>query len=499
MSSGDATGEKFMRWYVAAAASMCLAALGIVVAPVQTLVAMAAVAAIALFLTKPKLAVGASIVVVLFGSALPTATGISLLGYLDEAVVLLSLLALTMLRIMTRRNIRRLPGQWWIALYLLIGALSGLYREVPFMLATQSSFLMLKGFILAFAIAQLDWDAKDIRRMVKPAVWVLVIALFMCVINLAIPAQWFSIFGRASKLDFRLGLPSLMGPFDHPMALGQFMALATVAIIAYRANIGKSGWSAALLIGTIAGALLSFRRKAIVAMLVAGTTSAMLTPGRKVSVTLGIVLITPIALIAGWESLISIVGFTYNEYFGDVEETARTLLYRDSFVLAAAAFPLGVGFGRFGSFLASQAYSPEYIALGYPSIYRMGVGENSGFLSDTFWPAILGESGFLGLTAFTIGMIVLAKQGKELVGLSEDPYLRWMGIVSVAWFVEFVVESIAAPVFSTPPMFVLCFGAAGIVVSLVAQRRVTAPKARVGRSLSVASSLARSGRAGRSI
>lgn len=459
-----------MRWTVAGAIFVCLATLGALVAPSLTVAAIAGVVGILVFFAKPKFAAGASIVLILFGSALPTATGIDMLGYLDEALVMLSLTAFTCLRLMKHRNVRALPGQWWIALYLLIGVASGIARDVPFILAAQSSFLMLKGFIFAFAIAQLDWDAKDIRKLVKPAVWVIVLTLVMCLINLAIPAQWFSTFGRASKLDFRLGLPSLMGPFDHPMALGQFMALATVAIVAYRANIGKSGLSTALLIGTFVGALLSFRRKAIVAMIVAGTSAMMLTPGRKVGTAMGIVFVAPILLLAGWDSLSSIIGFTYEEYFGNVEETARTLLYRDSFLLAAAAFPLGVGFGRFGSFLASQQYSPEYIALGYPSIYRMGIGENSGFLSDTFWPAILGESGFLGLIAFTIGLVVLAKHGKKLASSDQDPYVRWIGIVSVAWFVEFVVESIAAPVFSTPPMFVLCFGAAGIVVSLAAQQ-----------------------------
>lgn len=460
-----------MRWNIVGAIVAILAGVGGAVAPTATILLLAAVAATLLFWGRPKLAAGISVVAVLLGSGLSVATGRDQLGYLDEAVVLMSLAAFTSTRILQRQRIRALPGQTWILLYLILGAIGGIIREVPFLLAAQSSFLILKGFIFAFALAQIDWSANDIRKMVKPGAWVIVFALAMSLINLAIPEQWLDLFGRSPRVDYRLGLPSLMGPFDHPLVFGQFMALTAVAIIAYRANVKKSFISGALLIGTIFGSILSWRRKAIVAMIIAGVAALSITPGKKVSTTVRVIFIAPLVILLGWDSLMTVTDWTYEQYFANVEETARTLLYRDSFIIAAAAFPFGVGFGRFGSFLASQEYSPEYIALGYPHVYRMGAGAEGGFLSDTFWPAILGEAGYLGLAAFTIGLVVLARQGKKLADTSNDPHLRWIGIVSVAWFVEFAVESVAAPVFNSAPLFVLCFGAAGVVVSLVAQQQ----------------------------
>lgn len=450
---------------------MTIAAFGafcVMAQPIWTLAVLTGILVLGIFLTKPKIAVGMTVVTVMFGTTVETATSLSILGFADELLILLSLAVFVTLRLYRGQLLRSLPGSKWLLLYVLIGALSCLVRDVPAGAAIQSLFLTLKGFILAFAVAQLDWDGRDIRKMVKPAMGVLIAVLVASVINLAVPGIWTDLFGRTSAgVSYRLGLPSLIGPFDHPFAYGQFMALAIAALIAYRMNIKKNVWSGVLLTVSIMGVLLSFRRKAIAAAATAALSARLLSPGKRLSTALGVVLVAPLALVVGWDSLTSVVQFTYDEYFLNPSETARTLMYRDSVALSLAYFPLGAGFSRFGSFTASQIYSPEYVALGYNFIYKMGPGDKGGFLSDTFWPAILGESGIFGTIAFILALFFLGRTGHTLVRSTSDPYVRWAGIVSVSWFIEFAIESIAAPSFNSPPLFALLFALAGVCTSLL--------------------------------
>lgn len=456
-----------MWWTVAGGISVLILTFLAIEAPTITFALIGASVLTAILFAKPKLGAGLAVLGVLFGSSLPVVTGIDLLGYLDEALVVLPLICFTTRRILMNKKLRFLPGSLWLWLYLALGALGGLINEVPVLLASQSTFLMLKGFLFAFALAQIDWTSDDLRKLVRPAAWVIALVLLVSLVNLAMPGTWAEIFSRRDKgVDYRLGLPSLIGPFDHEMMYGQFMALAFTAIVAYRANVRKSFASTVLLVGTFVGVILSFRRKAIAAAVAASFTALMFTKGRKLNAALWAVLILPVLVFVGWDSITSIVGATYVEYFYNPDQTARTVLYRDSVVLAAAAFPLGVGFGRFGSYMASQAYSPEYIQLGYPNIYGLAPGNRGPYLADTFWPAIVGESGFLGAIAFLLAVIALARQGAKLVRAHEDIYMRCAGVILVAWTVEFLIESIAAPVFNSPPLFVLLFGLAGVVAAL---------------------------------
>lgn len=465
-----------MGWYVAG--GLLAAFLGVLVVwqPLAAAVVILGLAALAVFALRPKLGVGLAVLSILFGSGLPTITGIEVLGYLDEIMVAVPLVFFTARRVLRREGLRKLPGTLWILLYLTAGFVSSGLRDVPFEMAAQSSFLMLKGFFFAFAVAQLDWEPADVRKFVKPAAWVVSIILLLSVINFAIPAIWAGIFSRRSTgVDYRLGLPSLIGPFDHEFAYGQFMAIAAVAILAYRINVKKGRGSAILLAGTFLGLILSFRRKAIGAALGALFVVRTITPGSRTGTVLATILLVPVAVFIGWDSITSIVDATYQQYFDGNTEAARTILYRDSVILAIAAFPFGVGFGRFGSFMASQEYSPEYIALGYPNIYGLAPGERGPYLSDTFWPAIVGEAGVIGVIGFAAAVFVLARQGFKLSRSTEDPYVRWAGVVLVAWFIEFTIESLAAPVYNTPPLFGLLFGLAGVVVALVAQQSPTKP------------------------
>lgn len=77
--------------------------------------------------------------------------------------------------------------------------------------------------------------------------------------------------------------------------------------------------------------------------------------------------------------------------------SARALFYIDSVSLANINPPFGVGFGGFGGHGANIFDSPYYKYLNYNSLWWF---KKRLFLTDTFWPHVLGETGWAGLFCY---------------------------------------------------------------------------------------------------
>jgi hypothetical protein len=454
------------------------AGIGAALAPGFTLAVVGAAVVVLVFIAAPKLAAVLTVVAVLVDQSLEQVTGISEMSYLDEAGVVLCVVFFAMRRIGAGHGFRRLPGAAWFGLYVLSGLVSSVIHGVEPDLALGGCFLLIKGPLLALAFAQLDWAPTDARRAARIGAVGMVVVLLLGAVNFVIPGAWTSVLAlEAGGGSERVaGLPNLIGPFVHPSAFGQVCALGVVAVVAYRATVRTGPASALLLAGTALGTVLSFRRAATVGMIVAAVVARVAVPGRRVSSWLLTLLVTPVVLLLLWEALVAIAQVTYADYLADPTSAARSLMYFDSVRIAVEHAPFGVGFARYGSYFAGVDYSPEYRARGYEAVWGLGpetAGEES-FLTDTFWPAILGEAGFLGLIGYGVGLVLLARCGLHLRRRASDPHTAWLGVVVVAWSVEFVVESLANAVHTSPPTFGLLFAAAGIAAALTARPDRTA-------------------------
>jgi hypothetical protein len=264
--------------------------------------------------------------------------------------------------------------------------------------------------------------------------------------------------------EARSFLPSVIGPFSHPIDLGQFMALSFVALAAWRATVGRSVLSLVLLVSTGLVAVATARRTAIGSIVVAWLW--LQAKVRSTRVIVALLACLPVAVVVLAAPLATVVTSTYQDYLGIGEPEARTVLTIDSFKVAADHFPGGAGFGRFASAVAATYYSPEYVERGYPTIWGLGQGENGRFLTDTEWPAIIGESGFLGALAFVFGLIAAYRAGLRLWKSGRAPLVRWVGLAAAGWLVTCAVQSVATVTFTGPPVFGLLFGLIGIVCAL---------------------------------
>lgn len=121
-----------------------------------------------------------------------------------------------------------------------------------------------------------------------------------------------------------------------------------------------------------------------------------------------------IGVILAW------IGMDRLEYFfADESEAARKILLQYGFVTAKTYFPFGAGFGSYGTAVARDAYSILYTQYDFNEYW--GLVEGGRFLTDNYWPAIMGEFGFIGAV---INMLLLYLVGKKLYINADTPHSK---------------------------------------------------------------------------
>ena len=97
-------------------------------------------------------------------------------------------------------------------------------------------------------------------------------------------------------------------------------------------------------------------------------------------------------------------------------------------------------------------------------------------MTDTFWPAILGESGVIGLLAYlgfiaTLGIILWREAGRD-----DGPLLRVLRFAAGMVFAQAILESMASSMFHSPPRVYLFYLVVGAVAALAWRRRSPEPE-----------------------
>ena len=84
----------------------------------------------------------------------------------------------------------------------------------------------------------------------------------------------------------------------------------------------------------------------------------------------------------------------------------RGTLYKVGIQIANDFFPLGSGFGTYGSEISRIIYSPLYYKYNMSNIYGFS-SEHHGFLTDAQWASIIGETGWIGISIYILMIILL--------------------------------------------------------------------------------------------
>lgn len=126
--------------------------------------------------------------------------------------------------------------------------------------------------------------------------------------------------------------------------------------------------------------------------------------------------------------------FTY--YFTN-PRTPRSILLRFGFVTMQNYFPIGAGFGTYGSSTASKYYSALYYRYGFDHAYGLNYDDRQ-FLTDGYWPQIMGQLGAIGC-ALIMAIIILIL----LIVLKATKHNAYLKLGALIGYITVMVSTIA--------------------------------------------------------
>lgn len=125
---------------------------------------------------------------------------------------------------------------------------------------------------------------------------------------------------------------------------------------------------------------------------------------------------------------------------------ARGALTINSIRIARNLFPFGAGFGTYGSYMTRIYYSSYYYKYGLSGIWGLTPNsQNFSFFSDTFWPMILGQTGYLGLICYLFMLVCFVKQINKLKVVSKTAYISCFCVL-----IYLFIESTSSSAFVSP-------------------------------------------------
>lgn len=232
------------------------------------------------------------------------------------------------------------------------------------------------------------------------------------------------------KYDYRFFTYSLELCFQHPTYLAAF-CVTCMAVLAYGMKYDKGNLKYIVLLSVVT--CLTFRTKAIVAIVVIW---AIYFSSVKYKLPVKGIVLVFIACIAVYLGMGQIESY----YTVGTSVPIRLKLLQDGISIAQNHFPLGAGFGSFGTTVAYESGSAFYYSLGYMTGYYKGQP-----IGDGFWPGVFAESGWIGSIFFIIVIAMMFIDSFKR--LSQDKFAGWC-MLSILFYA--IIASTAETAFFNP-------------------------------------------------
>lgn len=156
-------------------------------------------------------------------------------------------------------------------------------------------------------------------------------------------------------------------------------------------------------------------------------------------------------------SIIILVAFAFymtadqiENYFNN-ENMPRAILLHYGLETMHDCFPLGAGFGTYGTDVAVKYYSDLYVKYGMDRMYGF-VPDNPLFAHDCYWPAIFGQFGFIGTILVVLILFYWVKQV-----MSNNEGNRYYYMCSLFIVITQIFSSVPTSVFFSPNTTILFF------------------------------------------
>ena len=138
-------------------------------------------------------------------------------------------------------------------------------------------------------------------------------------------------------------------------------------------------------------------------------------------------------------------------YYIENDNTARNMLTKTSIKIASDYFPLGTGFGTFGSNPSREHYSVVYYMYKLNNVWGLSP-KMPNFISDTFWPMLIGQLGIIATVFYSMCILIIFKRIQRDYNKSKPAYLS--KIIAIMYL---LISSTSEAAFVNPIAIPLAF------------------------------------------
>lgn len=342
-------------------------------------------------------------------------------NYADEVIALL-LVGIYVLKVTRTKHIHIEKAFLWTLLIFVFYLVYSLFIKKNVRQAVFMDFIIqIKpyiGFFCAYALMPaFDENEKKTLRYLS--------------VTLAVVAFIISCFGMGVISQF----------FGHPSRQATTItALALVYLYASKYTVrNKIIFLTILSIGLLSGRSKLYGLLVVAAIVVFTKPETLFKISFK-NILIGAAVIALVIYVA-WDKIY--LYFIYGATESD-EIWARPILYLTSIDIARDFFPLGVGFGAYGSYASAIFYSPIYERYEIDMFWGLS-RDMPDFIVDTYYPTILAQFGIVGILLFLLFFVYIFRRAKKRYLQSKKRKKMAMILVIISFF---VIESISDSTFT---------------------------------------------------
>jgi hypothetical protein len=325
-----------------------------------------------------------------------------------------------------------------------IGTVSSVVNHVQFGVAALGLWQGLRIWLLLAIALVIPWEQRASRQIYQVFTWVGSIVAFFGLVDLVAKSS-FRHFLHTDMVSLSLGdyraSSAVESIFTTPGKFSLCMSLLfglTLSSYATR----RHARDACLSIGFAIGAVLSLRLQAVLSLAAVVILVSLFGTRLRGMTSLRILMVSLLVGVAAYTIAGEAVQHQVQTY-SSTSTTARSRLYTTGERIAQDYFPLGSGFGTFGSSPSRKHYSQLYFEYGLGEVYGLSPQYRQ-FIDDTSWPSVMAETGYLGFACYVVGLLLLGLSLARGVARvrEEDSYLP---MAALCGLVVIVLQSVANP------------------------------------------------------
>lgn len=332
---------------------------------------------------------------------------IPIIRYWDEFFAIISIMMFFVCSIRNKMPINK--DVKYIVLFACVGLISTcIYSYQDFVkVALPDMFLCCKFWMVYFCSKYVygrSWNIEENSKKLYKHVTIIILFLFT-IFLLDILLDIFP------TVSYRFGLKAITLFYNFPTNL--VAVCSFLLCLLFLVGFNNHRWKLLVFMLLLMIAL-TLRTKAYVTIICFFLLYYIIIFKRKKLTIKWLIPLASIALVVSWTQI--------QYYYVTVREvSARYMLAQSAFEIAKIHFPIGAGYGTFGSAYSVKPYSPLYVKYGMNLIYGL-TKENPIFVSDSFWPMILGQTGVVGVWVY-ICMLYKVYQKINCLRFNKNYYL----------------------------------------------------------------------------